>query len=204
MRIAILGVVLLGLASPSAVAGITDPHVLVHGGLVIPTAPNSFADRSNLGFGGGIGLGLTLISPLVILGQVDFTTFGLDEAGYRKLNPDISAGSRVRGGEISLVYASLGLRLNLPAHPASIRPYLIAGAGYFRYAGDAVNVDGTERGFRTEDTTGVHGGGGLDVLLGPFMHVFFEAVFIAGFTDTDSTGYLPVRTGIVLPLGKGF
>ncbi len=203
MRKAILCAVVLTLGSPSAVAGITDPYVLVHGGLVIPTAPNSFADRSNLGFGGGIGLGVTLTSPLVILGQVDFTTLGLDEAGYRKLK-GISAGSRVSCGEITLVYASLGLRLNLPAHPASIRPYLIAGAGYFRYAGDAVNVDGTEVDFRTEDTTGVHGGGGLDVLLGPFMHVFFEAVFIAGFTDTDSIGYLPVRTGIVLPLGKEF
>ncbi|MDH3215534.1 MAG: autotransporter outer membrane beta-barrel domain-containing protein [Candidatus Krumholzibacteria bacterium] len=198
-NLVISSLVVFILAWPDAVDAAEKAKVVVHGDISSPLKPRAFADTANLGIGGGVGLALPLTQQFMILAGVDYTTFGLDDDGFREQN-GLPAGSILVGGETSTLYASLGLRISAPLPGIPIRPYLVGGVGYFRIDPDDVTSDGTTLGFATEETTGIHGGGGFDLSFGSYLSIFFDALVIVGFTDVDATGYFPLRAGIIFDI----
>ena len=83
LKSVILAAVLVVFCAPAADAALR-PQVFVNGGVSPPVIPDSFADGSTLGIGGGIGLGIQLASRLTVLVAVDYTAFGLDGTWFRE------------------------------------------------------------------------------------------------------------------------
>ena len=191
--------VLLVLGASVACAEVQwKPKVIIHGGLGIPSAPSLFADGSSLGFGGGIGLQFHMAPPIMVQTSVDYTTFGLDEEGFRRAM-GVSDTASIIGGEVSILYAAVSLKISL-LQASAVRPYLLGGMGYFRQLQDDIQIDRALVEYNAQDATGIHGGVGVDVSAGPFIDLFAEMVYIVGFTEKDLTGYFPVRAGLAFEL----
>ncbi|MFQ5510513.1 MAG: outer membrane beta-barrel protein [Candidatus Krumholzibacteriia bacterium] len=187
------------IAAGGARAG-SRPRIQVNGSLAIPLNPDGFTDGYILGFGGGIGAEIALSPSAKISGTVDFTTFDLDAGGYLA-SQKLAAPSSIVGGEVSVLYASGNLKWNVLLPSENIlRPYVLLGAGYFRMATDDIVSPGSRIHRDTEHVFGAHGGAGIDIALGSAIGLFFDALYVFGITDNESTGYLPVRVGLSFDL----
>lgn len=180
-----------------------NPRIVIHGDLAPPAVPEAFADASSLGIGGGIGFSVDVMPRLTLLAGVDYTTFGFDDDEFRDTS-GLPAGTRLVGGETSTLFASVGLRIDLMYVPGTaLRAYVTGGGGYLRIDSDDVVSDGMVFKLRNEDTAAVQAGGGFQVAFGPSLSVFFDALFVMGFTDTDVTGYVPLRVGVSFDMRPG-
>jgi hypothetical protein len=148
-----------------------------------------------------MGLEIRMAPPVRIVASVDYTTFGLDEGGYRTRH-GIDSSTPVSGGEVAVLYAAAGLKIDVfLTAPSPVRPYLFGGIGYFRMHSDDLHVGATTLVQGPEEAFALHGGGGLDVMLGPAMNLFVEGLAEVGFTARQNTVYVPLRLGIAFALG---
>jgi len=147
----------------------------------------------------GIGTGIP-ISPDEFETNHD-PSFGalLDfEAQWKWLAPSVSANYNffVSNGLEPDDANALTLFLNLKLKPLSkggLRPYVLVGGGYFRYW--IVDLD------LTENTTGWHYGGGVDIDISKSQRLFIDARYVEGRTrETNptkaNTTYVPIRVGL--------
>ncbi len=174
---------------------VSKPKIIVHGDVSIPTDPQQFVDGFSLGLGGGVGVGFPLSSRFAVVADVDYKVFGVDEEGFRRTY-GVPPSKVLTGDQIATFYASLSLKVDLISAPAQIRPYLIGGGGFFRYNPDDFAVDETSMGFQSENTFGVNAGGGVEVVLAPYLVLFLDAMYVVGFTENENTGYVTIRPGI--------
>jgi len=187
---------LLLVTAPAAKAEtVYKPKIVVHGDVSIPVEPSEFSDGFSVGLGGGIGIAFPLASRFAIVADVDYKVFGIDEAGFRQAH-GIPPGVSLTGDQLQALYASLAIKIDLVTAPSQVRPYLIGGGGYFRLNPEAFAADGTSLGFESENTLGAHGGGGLEIVLAPYLILFLDAVYVVGFTESEHTSYVSIRPGV--------
>jgi opacity protein-like surface antigen len=171
-----------------------DPTVIIHGTIGIPSSPQGFVDAYVVGLGGGLGLDWPLFHHFNLYTDLDFSSYGLDEDGYLR-SQGLPLGTPVVGGETSVLYISASLRwLILP--DMAIRPYAVAGVGWFQVRTDDINVDGAIQQFPTQNEMGVNAGAGADMTLGPVLRIFGELFYVAGLTQDVNIGYLAIRAGL--------
>jgi hypothetical protein len=183
-------------AAVDASAGmVSKPKIVAHGDVSIPTDPQEFVDAFSLGLGGGVGIGFPLSSRFAVVADIDYKVFGVDEEGFRRTY-NVPPGTVFTGDEVAALYASLSLKADLISAPSQIRPYLIGGAGFFRYDPYDFAVDDTSLGFQSENTYGVNLGGGIEVVVAPYLILFLDAMYVVGFTENENTGYVTIRPGI--------
>lgn len=176
----------------------SKPKGVIYGSLGLPSGPDVFSDRATLGFGGGLGLAMQMVPRVGVQLSVEYTTFGADENGLRRVYGQ-AEDVGVIGGEISLLYAAATVRVDVVRLPA-IQAYVSGGAGFFRYAPDQVQFDNVIYKRETENTGGFHGGIGVDVPVGSLINVFADATYVVGATEGESTAYLPLRLGLIFEL----
>jgi hypothetical protein len=90
----------------------------------------------------------------------------------------------------------LTLFLNVKIKPiakASVRPYILLGAGYYRYWIVDVGI--------TDNTTGYQGGAGVEIDISKTQQLFLDVKQVVGRTrgvnlDNANTRYVPVRFGL--------
>lgn len=201
-RVLAAAMILLG-GSQVAAQELSKPTLLIHGGLAIPTTPAGFSNGASLGFGGGVGLGVRMADPIMLIMDFDFTNYGLDADGFRNTN-NLPPNTSLAGGETSTFYLAAVLKISVPSLPSRlVRPYLIGGLGFFRFVADDVVVDGRVWDRDAQNAVGIHGGAGVDFWFVEPLGFFFETVFVLGFADNDLIGYLPFRVGLALAMGAG-
>jgi hypothetical protein len=195
-HVLLLAAVVMVAASVDASAGtVSKPKIVAHGDVSIPTGPQEFVDAFSLGLGGGVGVGLPLWSRLAVVADVDYKIFSIDEEQFRRVY-GVPPTVGLSGDQMTALYASLSLKVDLISAPKQIRPYLLGGVGYFRLKPDDFASDDTSLGFQTEETYGVNAGAGVEIVLAPYLILFLDAAYVVGFTENADTRYLSVRPGI--------
>ncbi len=170
--------------------------------------PESLTDRYNsIGFGGGVGLGAILTKQVMFVVNLNYTYVPIDETGYKKVD-DLPDDATLDGGDLSIIYLSVGARVNLLKDPPRwTKPYLIGGAGWYRIeAKDVTGESPTAGDFSAkgglEDVFGLNIGVGTDIYLSPTANAFVEVQYQVGFTSGSNTATVPVRLGLAFLLGQ--
>lgn len=193
MRKVALWAVFLSVAA-GAVSAAPKPKIMVHGDVAVPTTPDALTEGFSVGLGGGVGVAFAISSRVVLIADVDYVIFGLDDEGFRQAYGLSPSDSLSGGNQIASVYASFSIKLLAPT-AGPLKPYAFGGAGFFRSNPDELTVNGVSMGLRAEDTVGVHIGGGVALDLAPYLGVFVDAFYVYGFTE-EPMSYLPIRAGI--------
>lgn len=141
-------------------------------GAAIPTGDLADAYDTGLHFQGSFNIGLPVLPDLRIDGI------------YQKFDNDVSNTSVLGGG--------VNVLLDLPL--VVIKPYLLAGAGYYDVSSELDDDTGGELGEVSEGALGLTGGAGLRIALGR-LGVFGEVRVLKITGDADLTD-IPVIVGV--------
>ena len=98
------------------------------GALMSPYAPERFSQPYHAGYGGTMGIGITLTPNWELSLKGSYTSLNLDEDGYRLFSP--GSTTRPFNGGMQIYSAELGLKY-LIAIEGSWAPYFIAGVGAY-------------------------------------------------------------------------
>jgi len=174
------------------IAGLVAAGLLTVG-LAAPAAAQA---RGYVGFGGGISL------PMGDFGDVAKSGVnGLVIAGIT--GPNGMLGGRIDGmynrhsfdGTVDGSTQMLGANLDLVVSPGSaaakVRPYLLAGLGFFNIKSEVGSVEG-----EGETKLAFNGGAGLSLKAGSKMSLFLEARYVNIRTDVSSTAFVPISVGL--------
>lgn len=164
-----------------------------------PVAGAQDTKAVSLGVSGGISL------PTLDLGDV--TDPGFAVAGHLYVAPSGTKVVRFRGDATydrwgaknvnvagqNADWYSVGVSANVQFRPgaeedASLRPYLLVGAGVF-------NTKSTASGAKMVSDFGVQGGGGLEFQLSGFT-TFLEAKYVNTFVNGNDRNWVPVTFGV--------
>jgi opacity protein-like surface antigen len=201
-RIAILFAFLPFLLGSSAVA---QPEVSVRGdaGAAFFQSPEGLNTVLNPGTNLGLGASIHMTRglELVLEGSYDRFTFNGDTFGV--LDDDLSVGSEVKGGDLSLQNATVGLRYTLK-NQSDAHPYVAGGVGVYRSVLERTTIPESDDTFprRTATTSGYHVSVGSEFLINETYSFFFEPrLVIVDTEETDlrtqtSTRYVTVLMGV--------
>ena len=146
----------------------------IAGGVSLPKS--DLSDVSDVGFNGTVTVGITsVLIPLGIRIDGAYNQFAIkDDVG---------------DGNISFTSVTGNLVYKIPG--ATISPYIIGGAGWYR-----AKVDLTGLGNGTEDKLGWNLGGGIMLPLSGF-NTFIEARYNQVQTDDVALKFIPITFGIL-------
>ena len=151
------------------------PHLSVMGGVSFPKGDASQAD--NMGYNGGLGLGFS--APMIPIG------IRIDAALHHFPGKDGNAGTgltastNVWSGTVNATYS-------LPL-PSPVKPYAIAGLGYYGAIETIDNVPGSV----SQKKLGYNAGVGVS-----FSRFFAEMRYHHVNTDGSALTYMPMTFGI--------
>jgi opacity protein-like surface antigen len=102
----------------------------------------------------------------------------------------LSTGLEPQDANILTLFLNLKFR---PLTKGGLRPYVLAGAGYFRYWVVDLKL--------TDNTTGWQFGGGAEIEISKTQRLFIEAKYVEGRTrgtnpQNENTVYVPIRVGL--------
>jgi len=176
-------------------------ELYIGGGLSFPMS-EGFSDMWSMGFSAGGGVGYRFGSNISGNANLSYSSFPIDEDKFLAGAP---SGVEISGGSVSVVLVTANLKVLLIANPQEVSPYLIGGIGLFSLSVSDVTVSylGTTVTANTsasESALGIVFGGGVDIPVSPSLKIFLEAGYVMGFTEGDSTEYLPLKGGIIFLL----
>jgi opacity protein-like surface antigen len=142
----------------------------IGGGLTIPTG--TFGDFAKTGWHGLGHIGYGLPSGLGLRG--DFL--------YGQNKFDVGSGKfKLAGGLGNVLYEFQS--------PGGVKPYLIAGAGFFNAKADVT-------GGTSETKFAFGGGGGVKLKVGADANFFVEGRYVSVQTSGDNLNFIPLTAGI--------
>jgi hypothetical protein len=191
--IALIVAALLSMAVQGASAA-SKPRVMLHGDVTVPVQPETFGQGFSVGLGGGVGVALPVSSRFVLIADLDFVTFGVDDDDFKEAFA-FSQSDSLAGSQIAALYASVSVKFFTPT-VGPVKPYAFGGIGFFRYNPDEFSVNGAPMAFAEANVAGAHVGGGLEVDIATYLGVFGDIFYVHGFTD-EATAYVPIRLGLV-------
>lgn len=154
------------------------PHMGVTAGVSFPKG--DYGDGANMGYNGGLLLGFS--APLIPVG------FRLDASITHFPGKDYSAGGTTINASSNIWMTTADATFDLPI-PSPIKPYAIAGLGYY---GAITTVNGVP-GSTSQTKLGYNAGVGVS-LMGRF---FAEARYHHMNTDGTATTFVPLTFGIM-------
>lgn len=173
-RILATSMLLAGLLAPALPA--QNLRFGIGPGLTLPAGDYGKADK--LGFH---GLGLVQLTlpgaPIALRADVMYS-----QTSHKN---NVGGNSKLTGGTLDVVYP-----FGLPLAP--VRPYLLAGVGYY-----SVKVDVTGFGSASQSKVAFGGGAGLQFKVGPSMRAFAEARYLSVSTSGGSTAFVPITVGLM-------
>jgi len=179
-------------------------QLFLSGGISIPSSPTEFTDYWNLGFNGGAGIGYVFSPNFSANAYFDFNTMALNEDNFLG---DLGApsGVSIDGGSINIITVMANVKGNLIAKPKSISPYFKVGIGLFSLSATDVTVSYmgvsmTESLDASEEALGLIFGGGIDFPVSPNILIFIEGNYCVGFTEDESTSFIPIKGGLIILL----
>lgn len=179
-------------------------ELYIGGGLSFPMSPEIFSDYWSMGFNFGGGIGYKFGRNISGNAYFSYTSFPLNES---KFLDDLNAPSEVNisGGSASVILVTANIKALLIANPNQVTPYLLSGLGLFSLSTSDVTV--SYQGYQqiantsnSESAFGIVFGGGVDIPVSPTIKVFLEIGYVIGFTEGESTGYMPVKGGLCILL----
>jgi opacity protein-like surface antigen len=179
-------------------------ELYIGGGLSFPMQPEEFSDFWSMGFNFGGGLGYIFSPNFSGNAYLSYNTFGLnDDEFLETLNAP--SGVTLSGGSVSIIVVTANIKALLIANPNQVTPYLLAGVGLFSLSTSDVTVSyqGSQQTGNTsnsESALGLVFGGGVDIPVSPTLKIFLEIGYAMGFTEGESTGYLPIKGGLIILL----
>ncbi len=202
--------VFLAIASVAWSQAPSKVNVYLGGGIAFPTAPKSFTDGWKMGFNGFGGVGVSVTQSLWAIVSIDYTSFPLDNDYILKSVGTIPSNVNVNisGGTASCLNLSGGLKTYFSSSQSSANPYAIIDAGYFNLSASDVIVKATMGSNSvtmtvktdSENAFSASAGFGVDIPAGETIGIFIEARYFIAFTKGESTGYIPVKAGILFRL----
>lgn len=199
-RAATLATAVFVLASGHAVAaGERQLTWRLAGGSCFPVNPQLLTDlhTAGLSFQGGAGVWLP-VGVRVYLAY-DFNSLFADEPSVKDYvearDPTFNASSAVDANP-TRIHTALAMAFVPLARSVAARPFALAGIGWmWAKVGDITYPDGRLGGGRDAGFA-MALGGGIDFRAGYDINVFVEAVWMAGFTEDNTTQVVPVRIGV--------
>lgn len=181
--------------------------VILSGGAAMPMG--DLDDIGNTGFAltGGVEFGTSML-PFGLRAELGYTRFGSMEASF----PDGEGGTvdvEVRPSNLAFTLNAILAPAVSATSPATVRPYAIAGVGFYNAKVDA-DVEGSGFDFGGSDDkggVGLNGGAGVRfqfVGFSSFIEARYHHLF-KGMPDMESedeswtsAGYLPIIFGITI------
>lgn len=195
---------LIFMSSPSYAAYGTKAEFYYNAGYSLSIAPDTFSTFWDNGINLGGGIGYSFLSRIALIAYFDYTSFPLNEKVVAdEFGPGISE-TDVRGESAKILHFTGNVKLNPLLNPSTLSPFLSGGIGVLRFSSEAVDASGpgpSER-IAERSSTGfaVNIGAGLDILIPGPLDFFLEGRYIIGFTEGESTSYVPFRGGIKVGL----
>jgi opacity protein-like surface antigen len=202
-----MSLVSVTMATPQILAAqaVASPvTVSIAAGAAMPMGDLDNIGKTGITFGGGVEFGASTL-PVGLRAELGYTRFGKRTTSFS--DPDVgSFSAEVRPSNLNLNLNAI-LAPTVPA--AQIRPYAIAGIGFYNSTID-IGFESTEISFEAEDSQGslgFNGGAGVRFQFVGFSS-FIEARYhhvLKGTIDENSTGetpewksagYLPIVFGI--------
>lgn len=187
--------------SPSSAEPI-KVNVYFNGALTWPLSPTEFSDYYKIGFpnlGGGLGFAG---SPSVsVIAYFDYCYFGFNGEAFWH---DLGLGGlfTVDGHDASIITISGNLKIGVPT--GAVRPYFIGGAGLMMLSTSGGSISGGGEVYHfdkySENAFSLNGGLGVDFPLASGAGIFVDGRMIFGFTENESTMYMPLRLGALFEL----
>ena len=174
----------------------------INSGFSFPSAPDGFSEFWKLGFNFGGGISYPVTKVFWFRGYYGFNNFGFDEDAVLKDLGLVGSGLEIDGGTATAMQGTGNLKIVLPTSPDSkAKPYFTGGIGFMRFStsdvkialqGDSDTIDGD-----SETAFSIDFGAGLDITINEKIALFVEGAYTIGFTEDESTQYLPIRIGII-------
>ena len=203
-----ISVLAVAVAVPSlteAQASASPVTVTLMGGAAMPMG--DLDDVGNIGFnlGGGVEFGTSMF-PFGLRAELGYTRFGEVDGSF----PDGEGGTvtlKVRPSNLAVTLNAILAPKVSVASPAAVRPYAIAGVGFYNAKMDA-SVEGSGFDFAGSDSKGgfgLNGGAGVRfqfVGFSSFIEARYHHLFkgMPDFESEDeswtSAGYVPIVFGI--------
>jgi opacity protein-like surface antigen len=171
----------------------------VSGGGAIPMAPSDFKDNWKLGYGGGVGLTINVLSSFAVEGEADYYNFAMDSDKMLKAYGANVSGVSLSGGNFTVITVMGNLKYFLIPKISPITLYIFGGGGLasmkiddvkISYMGISQTTSGT-----TETKPGVQAGAGIQAGVGS-VSVFVEAKYVAVFTKDNTSAFAAVKAGL--------
>lgn len=181
----------------------TTPVFYLNSGVSIPAAPDAFSDYRKMGLNLGGGMGYPLTSNLTLQGYVDYNNFTFDEERFLADRGRLGErGVSIDGGAATILTISGNLKVSVPSSTARIAPFFTGGVSFFKRSISDVSISGTRFKVEFDDIDSATAfsigfGAGLDVNLSDHVALFIEGKYAIGFTEDESTQYVPVKLGLV-------
>jgi len=193
------GILILFANDSYAVYG-TKTEFYYGAGLSLPAGPDTFKTFWDKGINLGGGIGYSFLSRIALIAYFDYTSFPLDKkAVIQEFDLNITE-SEVEGESAKILHLSGNLKLSPFLNPKTFSPFVSGGIGILKYSSEVVRtpVTGTAERIGERSSTGfsTNLGAGLDILIPGPLDIFLEGRYIIGFTEGESTSYIPLRGGL--------
>lgn len=176
--------------------------ILLSASIFLSTTPAwSAGDDNGIKYGFSIGIGTGFpVDPSQFDGDFDPSFGGILDFEASKWFVAVSASADynfflangLEPHDVNILTTFLNLKIK-PLSKGGLRPYIMAGGGYFRYWIVDLSFD--------ENTTGWQFGAGVDIDISKTQRLFIDAKYVEGRTrDTNpgkaNTIYIPIRFGL--------
>jgi len=200
-RSTVLLVFVVFLAASSATA---QPTVSVRGnvGAAFFQAPDGLNNVLNSGVNLGLGAGVQVYRGLEVVVEGSYDRFTLNGDNIAVIDDNLSVGTRVEGGGLSVLSATFGLRYTVQSQ-SDVRPYAAGGVGLHRSVRARANISQGDETLprRATVSRGYYVGLGSTFRIDDTYRLFFEPRLVIvdadgpDFGTNTSTRYVTVRLG---------
>jgi opacity protein-like surface antigen len=198
------GLLLIGSVDAEA-QGEGKPYFQFNTGFSIPVS-EAMSEFSGSGLALGVGAGYILNHKFTILASIDYNRFKLNQGrrlSQLSLSPE---NATIENGDITTFSGFVKIKMGGTRRvEVKMSPYVIAGAGIFRFKSEEQTLVAPLLGLReqqslevSETRLGISGGGGVNIRLTDRIDIYLEGGMVVGFTPGSSTQYFPVKVGLAL------
>lgn len=176
------------------------------GGISFPSQPELFTDYWNFGYNVGGGFGYRFSSTFSTSLLLNYNNFSFNDNRFLRDLGIGGLGVEVDGGSTSILTITGSAKARIFSEPNSLSAFLTGGFGYFRLSASDVKLSYGNQSetisSESESAISLQFGGGIEVPIGINKFFFIEIDYGLGLTDEEVTGYIPVKLGFIILLGK--
>jgi len=168
----------------------------------VPTQPRAFRQTWNTGLDVGLGVGTFLTREFELRFVLSYDYFSLNGDQYLAETGAGAAGYSVSGGANTILAVTAGGEYLLTPAILGISPYVLGNIGLMSFGHGEITLRAASASFFTdfpsETAILMQAGAGLNVAPSSIFSIYLESFYTMCFTKGVTTGFLPVRIGILI------